>query len=146
MSVASDRLQFMSLTMRDSRIASITGVPQIIVTRTRLEQIKLPSRYSLNVRRGYENEAYRQLREGGASSVQARRFQWHAPTKNRYLIETLNKRALFYGSGLAASRINFLTEQGKPVDFESILANAIEKVKEGMRRSEAPLEDIIEGT
>lgn len=146
MSVASDRIQFMSLTMKDSEIAKASGVPRIIITRTRVEQIRLPTRYDSTIRDTYQRTAYHRLQDAGASVREAHRYSWHSPTKNRFLVESMNKRALFYGSGLAAHRINVLTDQGKPVDFESILAKAIEDVKEGMRRSEAPLEDILEGT
>jgi len=132
--------------MRDSEIANQTGIPRITITRVRLETRTLPSMYDAPLRNAYQREAYSRLFDAGASSYEARRFSWYSPSRNRELVEKLNRRVIDYAGGAAAARINTLTSEGKPIVFESVFQEEIQRVKEGIKRSRAPLEEILEGT
>ncbi len=145
MSIRSTRnLQYINQTRSQTWIANQTGIPRSTVGFVLRGERTLPSKYSLNARRIYQTEVYRNLKSAGMSANQATRFKWYAPEavglKTSIMKEIVKESTLLrIGQKITADK-----KKGIISTIEDYWKDTTEEVKDAYRKSDSTYDDWIE--
>ena len=142
MRVSTRRLQFVSELRTDAWISRASGIPASTIGYVRRGERELPREYYTTMRNLYQRESYRELREQGFSSHQARRFSSYAPEAVTTNIGKMKEVIEELATGRAGSMADKYEKEGIWYDPISLYDESVVKIREGIQRSHEPMEEI----
>ena len=143
MSVAFRQVFFLRSHLKLSRrsISRATGIPTSTLFRVEKQQIIMPIKYKLSLRRVYQREAYRTLREDGMSVSQANRFKWTNPESVIMKSGRMKSVVQYLREGAFQAKMTSLDKQGISYDLGELWDNMGKAVKDGLSKSKKELEE-----
>ena len=138
------RLTYILETVSQAEVSREIGIPRSTLQYDVAHNIPIATEYQVQLRNLYQRTAYANMREEGFSSYQARRFSWYSP--ERVLINTglMREKVLEFSIGQLSQAELKSGEVWSDKKRAEYLTSIEERVREGLRKSKAPLEDILE--
>lgn len=121
-------------------IARGTGIPYRTVLAMRTGKLAVSSEFKKSIRNMYQRESYKNLRETGFSTSQARRWSWYKPEKVVVQTHSLRFKIGELATGALAAK---LKKEGIPTSqraVDDMFDDMYERVKIGIQRSIEPSE------
>ncbi len=141
--ISTRRLRFAQMGRSISWMSRVSGIPRSTMSNVLRGVRNLPSRYTSKARNFYQREAYEMLRDLGMPSHQSRRFSSFIPESVNLKAGLFDMKVKFCTKGwIAKTQIN-LEKQGVFVDAESLWMQGQEVMRNAMRKSKMPLENIL---
>lgn len=122
-------------------VSRATGIPASTLFRVEKQQAILPRKYNLSLRRLYQRQAYKILREEGMSVSQSNRFKWLTPESIIIKRGTMQSVTQFLTEGAYEARRVSLDKQGISYKDLEIWEEMNKAVKDGLRKSKKEMEE-----
>jgi len=138
------RLSYVLQSLTQSEVSREIGIPRSTLQYDIARGIPIASEYEGSLRNLYQRTVYSNLREEGFSSAQARRFSWYSPETVTINTGLMREKVLEFSVGQLAQaelKSGRIWTDRERADY---LATIAERVRSGLRKSKAPLEDIVE--
>lgn len=122
-------------------ISRATGIPTSTLFRVEKQQAILPTKYNLSLRRVYQRQAYKILRDEGMSVSQSNRFKWLTPETIMIKRGSIQTVVQFLTEGAFVAKKVSLDKQGISYRDLELYEEMNQKVKDGLRKSKKELEE-----
>lgn len=122
-------------------VSRASGIPASTLFRVEKQQAILPQKYNLSLRRLYQRQAYKILREEGMSVSQADRFKWLTPESVIIKRGTMASVTQFLTEGAFEARRVSLDKQNVSYRDLELWDEMNEAIKKGLRKSDKTMEE-----
>ena len=138
------RLSYVLESLSQSEVSRQIGIPRSTLQYEIAHNIPLGTQYQEALRNLYQRTAYANMREAGFSAEQARRFSWYSPERVVTNIGLMEEKVLEFSVTRLANAELKSGEIWSNRERAEYLNMIKDRVREGLRRSKAPVEDILE--